>query len=290
MVHVLRTGSRAYPPCARDTEKVGGNKSLTVCGSVAEEFHANHSEKCGSYYLKAEKSGVVIESAREITFRVGGNFIRIASDGIYISGTMVHINSGGAPGTGYASKCRLPKRSWQADTVRTGCNMSYNGGAYERGGGAPYGDSKGGGDPKPYEPGIPPVDPPPPSWIEIELVDEYGMPCANEEYEIITPTGDVLRGTLDENGQAHVELTGDGDCRINFPTLDPAEWKRGSMPLSEQHDDTSWGQPSLPGSTAAPAPHRADAGGMYASDQHAAAAPPAIPHEAGTRTRHRFVW
>ncbi|HAO32431.1 MAG TPA: type VI secretion system tip protein VgrG, partial [Candidatus Competibacteraceae bacterium] len=43
---------------------------------------------------------VVIEAGLSLTIKVGGNFVNINPAGVFIQGTLVMINSGGAAGSG----------------------------------------------------------------------------------------------------------------------------------------------------------------------------------------------
>ncbi|MCY7376173.1 MAG: hypothetical protein LH472_09410, partial [Pyrinomonadaceae bacterium] len=68
------------------------------------------------------KSGVnlTIETGTSLTLKVGGNFININSGGIFIKGTMVFINSGGAAGSGSGANPEVPKDPKEADTAVPG--------------------------------------------------------------------------------------------------------------------------------------------------------------------------
>lgn len=63
------------------------------------------------------------------------------------------------------------------------------------------------------------------TWIEIELVGDDGTAVADEEYLIVTPEGQPLRGKTDANGRARLDGLVAGSCRISFPRLDADEWK-----------------------------------------------------------------
>ena len=71
-------------------ESIGGNQHLTVEGTLNEEVNQN-------WYQKTTMS-IVIESGMELTIKSSGGFIKIDPSGVTIMGTMVRINSGGAPG------------------------------------------------------------------------------------------------------------------------------------------------------------------------------------------------
>ncbi len=96
-------------------EKINGNMSLAVqqdlkekiSGSHSVDVTMNHDEKIGmNYALDAGaiihiKAGMtaVIEAGAQLTLIAGGSFVDISAAGVAIQGTMVLINSGGAPGS-----------------------------------------------------------------------------------------------------------------------------------------------------------------------------------------------
>ncbi len=51
---------------------------------------------------------LVLEADENLTIKSGGGFIRIDATGIYISGTLVRINSGGSAGSGSGAKPDAP--------------------------------------------------------------------------------------------------------------------------------------------------------------------------------------
>ena len=63
------------------------------------------------------------------------------------------------------------------------------------------------------------------TWIEIELVDEDGVPVAREPYTLNLPDGDIRSGTLDSRGRARVEDIDPGTCEVSFPEIDRREWR-----------------------------------------------------------------
>ncbi|MFY9948008.1 MAG: type VI secretion system tip protein TssI/VgrG [Candidatus Sulfotelmatobacter sp.] len=96
------------------TESVTGNKSLSVTGNQSESITGNVSlavtgnkdETSMAYALKTDTTihlnagmSAVIEAGMDLTLKVGGSFIDINPSGVYISGPMVFINSGGAAGS-----------------------------------------------------------------------------------------------------------------------------------------------------------------------------------------------
>lgn len=112
--------------------KVGGDKNEKVTGSVSLKVDNDIQEKSGKNYavdagmgihLKAGMSAV-IEAGVALTLKVGGNFININPGGIFIKGTMVMINSGGAAGSGAGSNPELPRDPIEADQADPGMRVA----------------------------------------------------------------------------------------------------------------------------------------------------------------------
>jgi len=188
-------------------EAVDGSISLKVGADVGEEIAGSHSETVANrHYLKAGQS-VVIEAGAELTLKVGGNFVKIDAGGITILGKMVDINSGGSSGQGTAVTLEEAETPAPADKTEPGHDTRY--------GAEPV---DGGANPDEEEKRT--------SWIELAMVDELGRPWPGEPYEIKTPDGKLLHGSLDKNGLAHVELREPGTCEICFPNIDAAAWEK----------------------------------------------------------------
>lgn len=66
----------------------------------------------------------------------------------------------------------------------------------------------------------------PKTWIEIELFDEEGRPCADEPYELDLGGGNRRTGALNAHGFAREEGLDPGVVRVSFPHRDRAEWRR----------------------------------------------------------------
>ncbi|MBM4330022.1 MAG: type VI secretion system tip protein VgrG [Deltaproteobacteria bacterium] len=109
-------------------QTVKGDHNQKVDGTVSLMVATNQQEKVGnSYALEAGmeihlKGGmnVVIESGTTLTLKVGGNFVNINPGGVFIKGSMVMINSGGAAGSGAGSSPAAPKEPQEADTAKPG--------------------------------------------------------------------------------------------------------------------------------------------------------------------------
>jgi type VI secretion system secreted protein VgrG len=93
---------------ANRNEKIDGNQSLTVGGEQQEKVGSNHALQAGlQIHLKAGMS-VIIEAGVQVTLKGPGGFVDIGPAGVTIQGTMVLINSGGAPGAGSGSHPTAP--------------------------------------------------------------------------------------------------------------------------------------------------------------------------------------
>lgn len=108
--------------------QVKGDQNIKVSGTASLNVTVDMQEKVGSKYaldagmevhIKAG-TNLVLESGTSLTVKVGGNFININPGGIFIKGTMVFINSGGAAGSGAGSSPETPKDPTEADTANPG--------------------------------------------------------------------------------------------------------------------------------------------------------------------------
>ncbi|HEY0006586.1 MAG TPA: type VI secretion system tip protein TssI/VgrG, partial [Pyrinomonadaceae bacterium] len=101
-------------------EKVDGTVSLTVGADMQDKVAQKYALDAGNeIHLKAGMN-VVVESGVSLTLKAGSNFILLDASGIYISGTMVMINSGGAAGSGAGSQPEAPKYPQEADKAEAG--------------------------------------------------------------------------------------------------------------------------------------------------------------------------
>ncbi len=111
--------------------KVVGDHNEKVDGSISIHAGIDIDEKAGSKFaLDAGteihlKSGttLTLETGTSLTLKVGGNFININSAGIFIKGTMVFLNSGGAAGSGSGSSPTAPKDPKEADKAEPGARI-----------------------------------------------------------------------------------------------------------------------------------------------------------------------
>jgi type VI secretion system secreted protein VgrG len=101
-------------------EKVDGTVSLTAGVDHEEKVGMNFALEAGmEIHLKAGMN-LVIESGVSLTLKVGGNFINLNPAGVFISGVMVMINSGGAAGSGAGASPQTPQAPQEADKADPG--------------------------------------------------------------------------------------------------------------------------------------------------------------------------
>ena len=101
-------------------EKVDGSISINAGMDIEEKAGTKFAVDAGNeIHLKAG-TNVTVESGTALTLKVGGNFININSGGIFIKGTMVMINSGGAAGAGSGSSPAAPTAPKEADVAQPG--------------------------------------------------------------------------------------------------------------------------------------------------------------------------
>jgi type VI secretion system secreted protein VgrG len=101
-------------------EKIDGSMSLKVGSDIDIKTGMKYAVDAGmEVHLKAGTTAV-IEAGASLTLKVGGNFVNINSGGVFIQGTMVMLNSGGAAGSGSGASPDPPKDPKEADTAEPG--------------------------------------------------------------------------------------------------------------------------------------------------------------------------
>jgi len=83
-----------------DCNQKVGNHSLDVGQKQNVKVGMTHALEAGQEVHIKGGMNVVIEAGMQLTLKVGGNFVAIGPAGVDIQGTLVKINSGGAPGSG----------------------------------------------------------------------------------------------------------------------------------------------------------------------------------------------
>jgi type VI secretion system secreted protein VgrG len=91
-----------------------------VGADLQPKVAAKHAVDAGQeIHLKAG-TNLVIECGTSLTLKVGGNFVNLNASGVYIQGTMVYINSGGAAGAGSGCSPEAPTAPQEADKAEPG--------------------------------------------------------------------------------------------------------------------------------------------------------------------------
>jgi type VI secretion system secreted protein VgrG len=99
--------------------RIGASQRTSMGGDCHSTVGGTSNEDVGKdFYLKAGMK-MVIEAGIELTIKSLGGFIKIDSTGITIQGTMVRINSGGAPGI-------IPEPPAGADDAKSGSKSAPN--------------------------------------------------------------------------------------------------------------------------------------------------------------------
>ncbi|MCP3140663.1 type VI secretion system Vgr family protein [Pyxidicoccus xibeiensis] len=89
-------------------EQVGDTWSITVGKDLQIKVSSNHALEAGKeIHLSAPT--VVIEASQGLTLKVGGNFITLNPASISVMGTVVNLNSGGAPLSGSGVNAAAPE-------------------------------------------------------------------------------------------------------------------------------------------------------------------------------------
>ncbi len=102
--------------------KVSGSAFETVGGSVTLDYRADVS-LVAAQSLYCTGLTTVIEASSGLTLKVGASFVTLNAGGVFLSGPMVMINSGGAALSGTAGAALTPAEpleTAEADTARAG--------------------------------------------------------------------------------------------------------------------------------------------------------------------------
>lgn len=100
--------------------KVGSTASWTQGQDFQHKIGMKYAVQAGMEVHMKAGTNMVLESGTSLTLKVGGNFININPGGVFISGTMVMINSGGSAGSGAGCSPASPDPPLEADTAQPG--------------------------------------------------------------------------------------------------------------------------------------------------------------------------
>jgi type VI secretion system secreted protein VgrG len=104
--------------------QVGANYSLNINGNRDEKVGMNYAVNSGELIHLNAGMSVVIEAGVTLTLKAGSNFVAIGPEGVAIQGTMVMINSGGAPGEGPDASPQSPQQPDTADDGSKGGKLN----------------------------------------------------------------------------------------------------------------------------------------------------------------------
>ena len=193
--------------------KIGGARSLSVSGDLADAISKNHKHQVTETY-HCEANSIKLEGC-QIEITAGGNSIVLCDSGIFINGSLVHINSGAGPTVApvqAGGTADAPEDPGAADSAQPGRDVRYAGPS--------------------AAPGVLPPLPEIPghefkaTFIEIMLVDEAGVPVPGEPFDVTLPNGEVEHGITGADGLSHLELPSDGLCQVSFRRLDASVWEK----------------------------------------------------------------
>lgn len=66
------------------------------------------------------------------------------------------------------------------------------------------------------------------TWIEMEVVDEFGRPQPNQPYLCMLPDGRIETGTLDGRGRVRFDGIDPGNCVFTLTDLDQETWAKAA--------------------------------------------------------------
>lgn len=199
--------------------EIGDVRSWLMRADAIDVFEANHQhEVSATYYLKA--GDVKIEATGSIELVAGGSSVVISAGGVWITGSMVYINSGsGAPVSPTAVAGMSPGAAEDpsaAQSTKPGKDTRYSGASATT-------------------PGSVPIDIPTeeqghdfdaPTFVEFQLLDASEQPVPNERYRVELPDGAIREGRTDSEGVARFEPVPDmGVAYIQFPDREDPEWR-----------------------------------------------------------------
>jgi hypothetical protein len=75
------------------------------------------------------------------------------------------------------------------------------------------------------EPVLEPVEEPEDHWIQIEVVDDEGLPLANVAYELTLPDERRVSGRTNDQGVAYLASIEAGSCKLRLPELEAEAWR-----------------------------------------------------------------
>ncbi len=223
-VRTWTVGDESHKVDGKVSIQVQGTHSTGVGGDVVEKFDGNHKEDVAITFACKAGNGIKLEAGSGIELKCGGSSIVLTPSAIFIvGGPTVNINSGSGPPVSppgcSATTPQTAEDPTAADSSQPGKDVRYSGGG-ELVSLAASAEVAG----HEWEPEEAPEQEPG-TWIDIELLDEEGLPVPSERYHVVDSKGKEYDGTLDSKGRARV-LVAPGDCKVTYPNLDAEAWER----------------------------------------------------------------
>lgn len=66
------------------------------------------------------------------------------------------------------------------------------------------------------------------TWIEMEVVDDFGRPQPNQPFLCMLPDGRIETGTLDDRGRVRFDGIDPGTCVFTLTNLDQETWAKAA--------------------------------------------------------------
>jgi len=65
------------------------------------------------------------------------------------------------------------------------------------------------------------------TWVEMEVVDELGVPISSQPYLCMLPDGTIIEGATDNSGRVRFDGIDPGNCVFSLTDFSPERWHRG---------------------------------------------------------------
>ena len=155
---------------------------------------------------------MMLTASSGLYLSAGGSSISLTPAGVFITGSMVYINSGSADGMVVeAAKPRASAPGVPALPMKPGETKATPNPAGNPPGRNPGDNTHNENDEENKDKT---------HWIEVELKDESGAPVAGEYCEITLPNGKKATGSTNEKGLYRVNKIDPGECTIRWINLD----------------------------------------------------------------------
>lgn len=170
-----------------------------------------HAICCGPNMWTAKQGSSSVFINGKAAFRMNDPTKHCGGDGKLIEGSsdvIVGDGGGGGGGSGGAGS-------------GSGASSSGGGGGTSGSSQAPTAASAASSSSAAATPASQPTD-----FVEVELVDEAGLPVAGCRVRVTPASGEPIEATTDARGVVRIETVPRGSVRISFPELDQGAWRR----------------------------------------------------------------